>query len=390
MSRNFIERPERTRYGIYAHVPFCTRRCDYCDFYVTLDASTQESFFGTLKRDLELAASRLPEPAVQVDSLYFGGGTPSLVEPRWIERTVKDVLSLFNAVKTMETSLEANPETVTPANAEAWRGAGVNRLSLGVQSFDDEVLRPRGRCYTGQDAMDAFRTARHAGFDNIGIDLIAGLPGESLSVFLRGVDTVIELQPEHVSIYILETAESLKDTPLARAVSSGRQDLPCEEDLILMYTGARDRLVHSGYCHYEISNFARPGYESRHNLKYWRSEPLMGIGPSAHSFLAEHRTCWPPDRAAWEKLVESNAPQADLTCGTRVAQVREALILALRLTEGVDLVTFGKRWEWCPRSLVERLIQEPAYADLLSLEGDRLRLTRRGVLLSNEVFARLT
>ncbi|MFQ5700568.1 MAG: radical SAM family heme chaperone HemW [Acidobacteriota bacterium] len=389
MSRSCTDAAGRTAVGIYAHVPFCERRCDYCDFYVEVDRTGEERFFACLRDDLRLAAGRFSPTRALVDSLYFGGGTPSLVRASQIRRTVACVEELFDTAAAIEISLEANPETVAPEKSASWRSAGVNRLSLGVQSFNDAVLRPRGRCYTSAEAVAAFGAAREAGFRSVGIDLIAGLPGESARSFLDGILRTVALGPDHVSIYLLEGAESLKRTPLARAVEAGRVTLPSEEMVITMYTSAREELTRAGYAQYEISNFARPGFESRHNLKYWNSEPYIGIGPSAHSHRDGRRTCWPADLRAWEAAVVSGARRMDRSLtGTR-ARAREALVLALRLTRGVELAAFGERWNLDAGDLVEKVLKDPDCDGLVRLEAGRLSLTHRGVLLSNEVFARL-
>jgi oxygen-independent coproporphyrinogen III oxidase len=265
----------------------------------------------------------------------------------------------------------------------------VNRLSLGAQSFDDAVLAPRGRLHTARGTRDAFGIAREAGFDNIGIDLIAGLPGETVERFRSGLRQVVELSPDHVSVYLLETAESGKDSSLARAVTEGRIPAAAEADVVAMYEDTVATLTRAGYAQYEISNFARGGRVSRHNLKYWRSEPYLGLGPSAHSFIGGRRRANPADLARWLEAVDAGVPGEDYTLADPSARAREALVLELRLTEGVDEADFARRWGLDPETDLAQTLEELREAGLLEPRAGRLALTPRGVLLSNEVFGRI-
>jgi oxygen-independent coproporphyrinogen-3 oxidase len=380
--------------GIYVHVPFCARRCDYCDFFVipgTLAAATAAAYFELLAQEL-LVTVRDDLRRMPVDTIYFGGGTPSYVPPARIEAFIGAIEVLFRTVEPdAEITIEANPESVTPAAAAAWRKAGVNRLSLGAQSFDDGVLAPRGRLHTAQGTREAFGIAREAGFHNIGIDLIGGLPGETPAGFRRGLDAVVDLGPEHVSVYLLETAESGKHSPLARAVEEGRARGAGESEQVEMYEAAVETLTRAGYAAYEISNFARPGRESRHNLKYWRSLPYLGLGPSAHSFLHGRRRANPADLERWKECIRplGASPPEDYTLPEPAGRAREALVLEMRLTEGVDLDAFAVRWGLDPRAALAQTLDDLEEAGLVRHRGGRLALTPRGVLLSNEVFGRM-
>ncbi|HET9480762.1 MAG TPA: radical SAM family heme chaperone HemW [Candidatus Polarisedimenticolia bacterium] len=379
--------------GIYVHIPFCARRCDYCDFFVQVGRDGEGRFFEQLARDLTESAARLPAAARRADTIYFGGGTPSYVEPGRIASVIRLCGELFELTPGIEISLEANPESVEPARSSAWLEAGVNRLSLGVQSFADDVLRPRGRLHDAAQAADASRAARSAGFRNLGIDLIAGLPGETPDSFARGIDSLIELQPDHVSVYLLETAESGKHTSLSRSLADGRERAPGEEAVIAMYEGGVRQLGQAGFEQYEISNFARPARRSRHNLKYWTGAEYLGVGPSAHSLLDGRRIARPAGLAEWVDWMDrarTEPAAGDLTLPGRDERAREALILALRLLEGVQLDAFAARWGYDPRRTRAAEIQSLIAAGLLGLSGACLRLTPRGLLLSNEVFVRLS
>lgn len=379
--------------GLYAHIPYCARRCDYCDFFVVVGDEGRADFFEWLARDLGLEAARLPQPRPAIDSVYLGGGTPSLVEPGRVARFLEECAAVLDVRAGVEITLEANPESVTQERAAAWLEAGINRLSLGVQSFSDAVLAPRGRLYGGEQAAAAFRTARQAGLANIGIDLIAGLPGETLASFRAGLGRIAELRPEHVSVYLLETGESGKETSLSSAIVSGRVRPVTDDEMADMYALARERLTAAGYRHYEISNFAWPGAESRHNIKYWRCEPWLGIGPSAHTYMGGRRRRKPAGIPEWieavRRLEGSGPDEGDYTLADPEARAREALVLGLRMLEGVDLRRFSEEWSAPIDESLRDRIRQLQGDGLVHFEPHLLRLTERGLLLSNEVFARL-
>jgi len=382
--------PAAVPYGIYAHIPFCVRRCDYCDFFVAVGVDPLAiGFFEDLALDLSrsVASSEPDRPAA--DTLYLGGGTPSLSDTGAIERFVEACRRLVDLAHDAEVTLEANPETVTLARAAAWLEGGVTRLSLGVQSFDDAVLRPRGRVYTGSEAEAAFHAARRAGFANIGIDLIAGLPGETRVSFSTGLARLTALGPEHVSVYLLETEESLKLTPLSRALREGRARQAVEDDVVAMYEEACAVLSRKGYEQYEIANFSRPGFASRHNLKYWLSHPWFAAGPSACSYVGGRRQARPADLALWREGVRAGAPPIDQTLSDAAAAAREALILNMRLTAGVVVDDFRRRWGCDPAVLVEETLGGTGLESLVDRRGGRVALTHEGRLYSNEIFSRL-
>ncbi len=373
--------------GIYLHLPFCARRCDYCDFFVVVEGRRPASFLTTLHA--EIAAAGALRAAWSVDSIYLGGGTPSAMQPEEIAAIMAETRAAFRVAQDAEITLEANPEGVTPESAAAWRAAGVTRVSLGVQSLRDDVLRPRGRVYTGREALEAARVLRRCGPEALSFDLIAGLPGESPESFRQGVGRLLELEPDHMSVYLLETEESGKESALSDAVRAGRETLCAEEDLVTMYESAVAMIPAAGLPQYEISNFARPGRASRHNLKYWTGGDYLGLGPSAHSSLEGRRFARPRDMAAWERQVSRGEPGSDYTLPAQGQRLREALILALRLTQGVDLPGLLARNGLEKEESLECSLRELVDDRLLEHRAGRLALTRRGTLMSNEVFLRL-
>ena len=382
--------------GLYVHLPFCVRRCDYCDFFVVIEAAGSArgpaAFLPTLQR--EIATAGAAHAGRIVDTVYLGGGTPSALAPEEIAAVLDGIGAAFDVAHDAEITLEANPEGVTPGSGAAWRAAGVTRVSLGVQSLHDAVLGPRGRSYTGEEALHAAGLLRASGPEQLNVDLIAGLPGETPASFAAGVRRLLELQPDHMSVYMLETEESGKATPLSESIRSGRVAAAAEDDLVAMYEAAVDLIPAGGLPQYEISNFARAGRASRHNLKYWAGGDYLGLGPSAHSCIGGRRWARPRDMGAWTRQVELEEPGSDYTLPEASQRLREALILALRLTEGVDPSALAARLQSAPdqpreQALLAKTLKDLIDDGLLERRGARVALTRRGLLLSNEVFVRL-
>jgi oxygen-independent coproporphyrinogen-3 oxidase len=385
--------------GLYLHVPFCSRRCDYCDFYVVVGRDEARArFVEAIERQVRAAASRLEGLDRAADTIYVGGGTPSLLAPGEIGRLVAACRGAFDVAKDAEITMEANPEGIDRERLDGWLGAGINRLSVGVQILDDEGLRRRGRLHSAERALGSIPLARDAGFMNVNADLIAGLP-ESRSGgagghhgfvghFARGLRSVLDERPDHLSVYLFETD---KETPLMRAVVEGRERLPEDDDVAEAYAAALAATAAAGYEHYEIANFCLEGRRSRHNLKYWTDRPYLGFGPSAHSYFGGRRTSSPRDLDAWIGAAGAGGPEpADYTLPDRESAAREALILNLRLMEGVDLDRFDAKWGTGSRAWIRNGAAEALDAGLITLEGATLKLTERGMLLANYVFASLS
>ncbi|HEX2460590.1 MAG TPA: radical SAM family heme chaperone HemW, partial [Vicinamibacterales bacterium] len=262
--------------GLYVHIPFCSAICNYCNFNRGLfDAALKERYVAALLAEIAEAGDGSP-----ADTIYFGGGTPSLLEPFEVRAIIEKCRQVWNVASDAEITLEANPETATPERLAGLRAAGVNRLSIGVQSFRDTELRRLSRLHSAEKATAAYRAARVAGFDNISLDLMMWLPEQSVSQWLESVDALIGLGPEHASMYLLEI---YPNAPLRDAMARGAWSVAPEDDAAEMYLCGLDRMDSAGYVQYEISNVARPGRESRHNLKYWTDGEWLGFGCGAHS-----------------------------------------------------------------------------------------------------------
>ena len=375
----FSKLETKNKAGVYLHIPFCRSRCSYCDFATDVfrNAETVDRYVSSLVTEIEGSSAA----GVPVDTIYFGGGTPSLLSPEQIDNVLDAVRSKFSVDSDAEVTMEMNPATVTPRTLERYKQSGVNRASFGVQTFDDVELKRLARGHTAQDARDTFELLRRAGFENISFDLIGGLPEQTLTDWERNLDEAVMFGPEHVSLYLLEVHEG---TPLAEQIRSERRPMPDEEAAAEMYELMLTKLSGAGYVQYEISNFAKPGFESRHNTKYWTLDPVYGFGVSAHSFDGRQRYSNQRDTLMYVRSIENGDP-VEVHRETINAE-SEFAFLGLRLNSGIDLNDFRDRFG---KDLMERHAEELEAlfaAGLIARFDNFLSLTPRGRLYSNEVF----
>jgi oxygen-independent coproporphyrinogen-3 oxidase len=389
MPRNGSERagapPPPAPLGIYVHFPFCSVRCTYCDFATVAGRDDRiETYLGALIREIE---SLQPEAGGAADTIFFGGGTPSRMTPESVARVLSALRGRFDVSRDAEITLEGNPESLTAPALSGFRNAGVTRISVGVQSFDDAVLKRVGRAHDAATAARAVGLAREAGFGEISLDLIAGLPGEDLSSWPETVRKAAALRPDHVSVYLLE---SDKDTPLGRAVRSGRTRVAGDDVMADIYDETVIALEAAGFPLYEISNFARDGCRSRHNLKYWSDAPYAGFGLGAHGYVGGERRSNRRDLDGYLADVTASVSPVDWREPyDRDRRLEEALFLGLRVVEGVDLETLGARYgvDLAARHAVAW--ERAGAAGLIARDGARVRLTPGGRVRSNELFAEL-
>lgn len=362
------------RLGIYVHVPFCRTRCRYCDFYrVGMQEARMERFLVALHQEIDGWEELHGR---EVDTVFLGGGTPSLLSPPQLARVLGHLRRRFHFTEDCEITAECNPSDLDPPRLEGFRDAGIDRLSLGVQSLQDRELELIGRRHDARRAERVVREARAAGFANVSLDLILGLPGQTRAGFRVTVERALALAPDHLSVYILEVHAGQEIDRLRR---QRPRLFPSEEEQARRYLWLVDRLANAGLRRYEISNFARPGHESRHNLKYWRCEPYLGLGPAAHSLVDGKRFAHARDLAAYlADPLEVEPVTTDLT--------QERLFLGLRLAEGLpgDLVAGSLDLQ-----RHELLARCRALAPFVEVTGDRVRLTPQGTLLSTSVLAEL-
>jgi oxygen-independent coproporphyrinogen-3 oxidase len=372
--------------GLYVHIPFCEAKCSYCHFAIDPrrpDDERQDRYLRALLREMEWAAGQ--EAIGGADTLYFGGGTPSLLAPARLSRLIDAARGLFGLAADAEITVETNPHDLDAAGYRGLREAGAGRLSLGAQSFDDGVLREMGRLHTSGDSAGAVERARAAGFDNVSIDLILGWPGETEPRWSANLAALASLRPDHVSLYVLEVEGR---TELAHRARDGRLDLPDDDLVAALYWRTVDALAEAGLERYEISNFARPGFESRHNAKYWDDVPFRGFGMAAHSYCGDRRFWNHSTFVSYCRSVDADPPRP--VAGERLLspreRVAEALFTGLRRRAGVELAAFSARYGIQPLDEYGPALSDAFAAGLIESAVGRLRLTDEGVLLSNEVF----
>jgi oxygen-independent coproporphyrinogen-3 oxidase len=374
--------------GLYVHIPFCAAICNYCNFNRGLfDGGLKDRYLEALLAEIRQArtAGDTAGERASADTIYFGGGTPSLLDPVDLDRVIAACRESFDVACDAEVTLEANPETTTTDRLRAYRAAGVNRLSFGVQSFHDDELRRLSRLHGADRARAAFAEAGAAGFDNVSLDLMMWLPGQQVATWLRSVDQAIALGPAHLSLYLLEV---YPNAPLREEMARARWSLAPEDDAAAMYLEAMDRLEAAGYQQYEISNVARPGRRSRHNVKYWSDGEWLGFGCGAHSTRRGVR--WKNVSGTEEYIdrVGGGEPTSvDVRRLSDAERLGDALFTGLRLSEGVDEQAIEARYGVDVWDRYGADLQPFVDEGLLRRHSGRLWLTRRGMLLAHEVMA---
>ena len=378
--------------GLYVHVPFCSAICNYCNFNRGLfDAALKVRYVEAVLAEIRhsglnsCVARQSSDLRPAADTIYFGGGTPSLLESEEIAQIIDACVRSFDVAADREVTLEANPETVTSARLAACRAAGVTRLSFGVQSFREDELQRLSRLHSADRARAAVAEARAAGFDNVSLDLMMWLPQQRVEEWLESVDEALALGPAHLSLYLLEV---YPNAPLKDEMARARWSQAPDDDAAAMYLTAMERLEAAGYEQYEISNVARPGRRSRHNLKYWTDGEWLGFGCGAHSTR---------DGVRWRNVAATDEYIGRIQCGEPTAvdvrqlspreRLGDALFTGLRLVEGIDLVDISRRYGVDVWQRYGRELDPFVETGVLRREGPRLRLTREGMLLAHEVMA---
>ena len=377
MNNREIESP----LALYVHLPFCRVRCTYCAFAISTDQSIEDAYVDALINELKL---RFPDDAGSsaIDSLYLGGGTPSRTSGENLRRLMEAIHQRLTFSPSCEITLEANPEDITHRTLDDWKALGVNRLSVGVQSLNDSELIPLGRAHGSSVALDAIHLAAQYPF-RLNADLIVGLPGQSVDSFRRSLDTLLDSAIDHLSLYILDLEQG---STLESQVRSGKRLLPPDESTVEMYRLAVDRLAEANFLQYEISNFARPGCESRHNLRYWARRPYVGVGMGAHSFLGRERSANTTDIHRYIDGLGSGAVPTEFREILSEEDIRhEQIFLSLRQTAGLEYaaligLTGEEGASWVEQGLV---------GGWLSQHEGRVSFTSDGFLLSNDYISQL-
>jgi oxygen-independent coproporphyrinogen-3 oxidase len=382
--------------GIYIQVPFCQTKCTYCNFHtgvvsaerygpyaeaVQAEISNHRTFYERNGIDTDKLAGAV------VNTVYFGGGTPSLLEPAHLRNMLDSIRASLHS-DWSEVTLEADPETVTSKKAEAWAAAGINRVSFGVQSFSDLELKSSGRMHRREDVYRAAQSLRAAGIQNLSFDLIVGLPHQTPASWRNSLVELIALNPEHVSIYMLEVdgGSRLGRELISLGTNYSAPQVPCDEQMADSYDLARELLAADGYEHYEISNWAKPGRASTHNLKYWRREPYLGFGAGAHSFNGTTRWANAHDSAEYVAAIQTARLPAEQIEPVSVAQAHEEQIfLGLRQLSGIDLDEIESAYA----ASLEEKFSALQSAGLIERQGSIVRLAPKKLSISNEVFVEL-
>ncbi|MDI3547733.1 MAG: hypothetical protein PWR10_1385 [Halanaerobiales bacterium] len=369
-------------FGLYIHVPFCVHKCNYCDFYSeAFNQGRIKYFLQALQRELELYAELLS--AKEISTIYIGGGTPSLLKPSQLEGLLELIFNSFSFTGSREITLECNPSSLKKEKIAAFKKAGINRLSLGVQSFNERELKFLGRLHTPTQAIKVLEEVKKY-FTNYNLDLIFALPGQSLEEWEESLKKAVSFKPPHLSLYNLQIEEG---TVLDALLKEGKIKEVDDRLDAEMYLLARKVLQEKGYRQYEISNFARPGYESKHNLIYWQYQPYLGLGPAAHSFDGKVRFSNYSDLEIYcQRLSRNQLPVAGVTPLSRREQMSEMLFMGLRLIDGVSTGDFKARFGLELKEVYQDELNRLTGLGLVQFDEEQLKLTQKGILLGNEVF----
>ena len=357
--------------GIYIHIPFCVRKCKYCDFLSgPASKQTQDEYVAMLLKEIDQYASLLKER--KTDTIFFGGGTPSILDGNVIFMIMEKIRRLGEISEDAEISIEANPGTVTEEKLQWWKKAGINRISFGLQSADNEELKKLGRIHTWEAFVENYQLARKCGFENINVDLMSALPGQTVESWKETMEKVTALNPEHISAYSLIIEEG---TPFFEAYGEHPELLPTEEDERAMYYETKTFLAFKGYERYEISNYAKPGYECRHNLSYWERVDYLGLGLGAASLLGNVRKS---NQTQLAEYLKGNF-EGEEEILSEISAMEEYFFLGLRKMQGVDITPYEEQY----KVVVDKLMQE----GLLERQGNRICLTELGIDVSNYVMS---
>lgn len=380
--------------GLYIHIPFCKRKCKYCDFvsYSNIDNRIQKYIFY-LKKEIEdigisnSNAYKMGEDSlINIKTIYIGGGTPSYIDSKYIKEILEKVRENYKVSEDVEITLEMNPGTIDESKLQDYKEAGINRISIGLQSTNNETLKRIGRIHTYEEFLEAFLLARKVGFENINVDLMLALPKQTIGELEEGLEKVIELNPEHISIYSLILEEN---TALYNEVNDGKYIMPSDEEERKMYWKTKRKLEKAGYIHYEISNFAKKEFESKHNLACWNQEEYIGVGAAAHSYTNNVRYSNIDDIEKYINNFEIGKDIDNLIFHEKQnheSKIKEYMILGLRKIEGIDIDKFKNKFFGNPLYIFRKELDKLIKEDLVEIDGNYIKLTSKGLDLANIVW----
>lgn len=370
--------------GLYIHIPFCKQACHYCDFHFSTNTDRVDEMVQAIAREIYLQKDYLQQP--QLDSIYLGGGTPSLLSGSQLDQLMRSIHEQFSLAEDSEVTLEANPDDLTATKLEELKSVGVNRLSIGVQSFDDKALRFMNRSHDSVAAMAALANARQAGFNNISLDLIYAVPGQGKRVLEDNIARALDFAPEHISTYSLTIEEKTVFGNWFRK----KNLIPVDESVNAEeYELLMNKLTDAGYEHYEISNFGKPGFIARHNTNYWRQEPYLGVGPSAHSYNTTSRQFNVKNNAGYLKAIKLDQVPFEKETLTREEKVNEFILTTLRTQWGCNADQLTNDFEFDLMAEKKKQLQLMIDNNLIGVKQNIITLTSKGKLLADQIAADL-
>lgn len=370
--------------GLYVHIPFCKQKCYYCDFCSYPDKlSLQNQYINSIMKEIESIENK---ENYMIKTIYIGGGTPSIINPYLIEKLLNKIKGEFCVLDESEITIEVNPGTITEEKLNIYKKSGINRLSIGLQSTNDNLLKEIGRIHNYKDFENTFELARMTGFSNINVDLMIGLPNQCLDDVIKSLENLIDKSPEHISVYSLIVEEG---TPIDKLINLGKLNLPDEDLERSMYKSVKEILEQNGYNQYEISNFAKKSYESKHNMDCWNQNEYIGLGAAAHSYLNSTRYSNTNNIEEYIKNIEMDNYQKNITIHenqTKEDMMREYMIIGLRKIEGISIKKFKQKFNENPLNVFKQEINKMQDLKLLQKTEETIKLTLKGIDFANIVW----
>lgn len=373
---------DKKEFGIYVHIPFCMQKCYYCDFISFAGKENLISnYIDTLKTEIKTVGAVAPESAhVPITTIYIGGGTPSFINSEYIVSILETIRETYSINENAEITIEVNPGTVTRKKLENYKKCGINRISIGLQSTHNNLLKQIGRIHTYEQFLDTYKLAREVGFKNINVDLMLALPNQTIEMLSDSIAEIIKLKPEHISVYSLILEEKTK---LYDLVENKKVELPDDNTEREMYWNVKNKLEQNGYKHYEISNFAKEGYASKHNVNCWNQEEYIGFGLAAHSYVNNIRYS---NTENMQKYLNSFDTKIIHEKQTIEDKQKEYMMLGLRKIDGVQISEFKNRFVQNPLYVFRKELSKLVEAELVEIDGDNIKLTSKGLDLANLAF----
>lgn len=373
--------------GIYIHIPFCKQKCYYCDFisYANKEEKVKE-YIESLQKEIELESDRYKNEEYEITTIYIGGGTPSFIDALYIERIINTIKQNYKLHENSEITIEVNPGTINEEKIRKYKDIGINRISIGLQTTKDNLLKQIGRIHTYEEFLNCYQIVQKVGVDNINVDLMLGLPNQTLEDLKESLREVINLKPNHISLYSLILEEN---TVLEKQVSENELELPSEDIERKMYWETKKILEQNGYIHYEISNFSKKGYESKHNLNCWNQKEYLGFGVAAHSYIKNKRYCNTNNIEEYIKNVQNGKILSNRTIceiQNKIEEQKEYMLLGLRKIQGIDIQEFKNKFIDNPIYIFHKELEKLVKEELIEVDLNQIKLTSKGLDFANLVW----